>query len=147
MTALETRLKSVPDTNVLLAAKMSKAPSVSPNSEYLDRWKRGELTLLYSPDTYLEYVEKFVAKGLPEGVIRSFLRALQELGTEIFIEHYHLPVYPIDVDDIAFLLCAVNGDATHLITYDRHLLDIDEHYPFKICGTSHFLRDLRLTLD
>ncbi len=123
---------------------MSKAPSSSPNSEYLDRWKTGELVLLYSRDTFQEYIEKLVAKGLPEAVIRSFLRALQELGEEIFIEHYHLPVYPVDVDDIAFLLCAVNGDATHLITYDKHLLDIQEPYPFKICETAEFLRELEI---
>ena len=143
MTASEGRPRTVPDTNVLLAAKMSTAPSSSPNSQYLDRWRTGELILLYSTDTYLEYIEKLVAKGLPEAVIRSFLRALQDLGEEVFIEHYHLPAYPVDVDDIAFLLCAVNGDATHLITYDRHLLDVQESYPFKICGAAELLRDLR----
>lgn len=145
MTGPETGLRSVPDTNVLLAAKMSKGVS-SPNREYLERWSKGQFTLLYSPDTYLEYVEKLNEKDLPEAVIRSFMRALMELGVEVYVDHYHLPVYPVDVDDIAFLLCAVNGDATHLVTYDRHLFDVSRYYPFKVCETIEFLTDLRQAL-
>ncbi len=125
---------------------MSKAHT-SPNAEYLERWKNEEFILLYSPDTYLEYIDKFVEKGLPEEVIRSFLRALMDLGIEIFVEHYHLPAYPVDMDDVAFLLCAVNGEATHLITYDRHLLEVSRHYSFKVCGPVDFLRELREALE
>ena len=145
MTTPKTGLKSVPDTNVLLAAKMSKGPT-SPNCEYIERWKHAEFKLLYSLDTYLEYIEKIIEKGLAEDVIRSFLRALMELGDEVFVEHYHLPAYPVDIDDVAFLLCAVNGEATHLITYDRHLLELSQYYWFKVCGTVHFLRELRQAL-
>lgn len=145
MTIPATALRSVPDTNVLLAAKLSKGAS-SPNSEYLDRWEKREFTLLYSPDTYLEYVEKFIEKGLPEGVIKSFLRALMELGVEVFVEHYHLPAYPVDIDDVAFVLCAVNGNASHLVTYDRHLFEVSRYYSFKVCETIEFLRDLRQAL-
>ncbi len=113
-----TGLRSVPDTNVLLAAKIGSGPT-SPNAEYFERWTKGEFTLLYSADTYLEYVEKLIDKELPEPIIKSFLRALMELGVEVFVEHYHLPVYPVDMDDVAFVLCAVNGEATHLITSRR----------------------------
>ena len=55
MTATRTGLRSVPDTNVLLAAKLSKAPT-SPNAEYLERWQNEEFVLLYSSDTYFEYI-------------------------------------------------------------------------------------------
>jgi hypothetical protein len=33
-----------------------------------------------------------------------------------------LPHYPADADDIAFLLCAWNGLASHLVSYDIHAL-------------------------
>ncbi len=69
-----------------------------------------------------------------------------DLGVEVFVEHYHLPAYPVDMDDVAFLLCAVNGEATHLITYDRHLLEVSRYYWFKVCGTVDFLKDLRQRL-
>lgn len=104
--------------------------------------ERRRFVLLYSADTFLEYAEKLIDKALPEAVIKSFLRALLELGSEVSVEHYHLPAYPVDMDDVAFLLCAVNGQATHLVTYDRHLLDVSRYYPFKICGTTEFLADL-----
>ena len=140
-----TSLRTVPDTNILLAAEMSSSSS-SPNREYFERWRRDEFSVLFSQDTLLEYIEKLQEKAISEETIKSFLRALLELGIEIDIAYYHLPAYPVDADDIAFLLCADNGEATHLVTYDRHLLDVGEHYSFKVCAPTVFLADLRALL-
>lgn len=141
----ETSLRAVPDTNILLAAEMSRA-STSPNREYFERWKADEFTVLFSQDTLLEYIKKLRDKGLPEERIELFLGALMATGVEIFVEYYHLPTYPVDADDIAFLLCAENGRATHLVTYDRHLLDVGARFSFRICRTTDFLGDLRREL-
>lgn len=141
----KTSLRAVPDTNVLLASEMS-ANSTSPNRELFEHWKADEFAVLFTQDTLLEYTKKLREKGLPEKRTRVFLRALLALGVEVYVEYYHLPTYPVDADDIAFLLCADNGQATHLVTYDRHLLDVDPHYSFRICMTSHFLADLRREL-
>ncbi len=48
---------------------------------------------------------------------------------------------------LALAADADNGEATHLITYDRHLREIRSYYPFKVCGPVDFLRDLRQVLD
>jgi predicted nucleic acid-binding protein len=57
---------------------------------------------------------------------------------------FHFRHYPIDENDIAFLLCAMNGHATHLISYDSHLLDLDIHYPEIIFSSAiPFLNTLR----
>lgn len=138
-------LSTVPDTNILLASEMSPGSS-SPNKEFFERWKDDEFSLLYSTDTLLEYVKKLREKGLPEDRIEIFLSALLAVGISVYIEYYHLPTYPVDSDDIAFLLCADNGRATHLVTYDRHLRDMDAYYTFKICKTTDFLEDLRREL-
>ncbi|MCP3958646.1 MAG: hypothetical protein GY719_12405 [bacterium] len=127
----KTPLRAVPDTNILLASEMSPGSS-SPNREYFERWKADEFVVLFSADTLLEYVKKLREKDLAEERIKVFLGAL--------------PTYPVDSDDIAFLLCADNGHATHLVTYDRHLQEIDAHYSFRICETTDFLRDLRREL-
>lgn len=137
----KTPLRTVPDTNILLASEMSPG-SRSPNQEYFQRWKDDEFTVLYSADTLLEYLKKLRDKGLPEERIEVFVGALMAIGIDVYIEYYHLPTYPVDSDDIAFLLCADNGHATHLVTYDRHLRDVDRHYSFKICKTTEFLEDL-----
>ncbi len=146
MKTVKTELRTVPDTNVLLAAEMSRGPA-SPNVEYFDRWEGGEFTILFSQDTLLEYGLKLREKNIPDGRIKQVLRALLQLGNEVFIGHYHVPVYPVDTDDIAFLLCADNGEATHLVSYDKHLLDIGRYYPFKVCGPVDFLKDLRRVLS
>ncbi len=119
-----TSLRTVPDTNVLLASEMSPS-STSANKEYFERWEHGDFVVLFSADTLLEYVRKLREKKLPEERIDVFLGALLTIGVEVSIEYYHLPSYPVDSDDIAFLLCADNGNATHLVTYDRHLRDVD----------------------
>jgi len=137
-----TSLKTVPDTNVLLASKLATG-SGNPNREYFDRWEAGEFVILFSRDTLLEYIEKLREKSIPEELIKGFLSSLLDFGMEVHIEYFHLRSYPIDSDDIAFLLCAHNGNATHLVTYDSHLRALVGHYPFKICGPVDFLKDLR----
>jgi predicted nucleic acid-binding protein len=43
-------LRTVPDTNVVLAAEISPGPK-SPSAECFDRWKKREFLILYSEDT------------------------------------------------------------------------------------------------
>lgn len=145
MTA-KTSFRTVPDTNVLLASRIRPGP-VSPNKEYFDRWRRDEFSVLYSWDTLREYIEKLRDKDISDDLIKGFVRNLVENGIRVRIEHFHLPVYPIDPDDIAFLLCADNGAATHLVTFDRHLTEIRTYYRFKVCEPAVFLSELRQALD
>ena len=59
----------------------------------------------------------------------------------------HFQHYPVDADDVAFLLAALNGAASHLVTYDEHLKDVGVFYPeFITCEPVAFLSDLRATL-
>jgi len=142
----QTSLRTVPDTNVLLASQLRAGPT-SPNKEYFDRWRRDEFSVLYSWDTLREYVDKLRDKAIADHLIKGLIRGFVENGTRMPIEHFHLPVYPVDTDDIAFLLCADNGDTTHLITYDKHLHDVRGHYTFKVCEPTDFLRNLRQALE
>ena len=132
------------DTNVVLASKTTTNPT-SPNRELLDRWERGEYTLLYSDDVLLEYGEKICEHGFSDEEVREFLELIQALGAPVGIEFFHLPRYPADADDIAFVLCALNGAASHLVTYDQHLFDVAHEYPFVTCKPVQFLAALRAT--
>ena len=142
---MKTSLKVVPDTNVIIAAEHRPSPT-SPNREFLERWKNAEFEVLYSQDTLLEYIQKLIDKRVSETSIKKLIQAIFELGREVLIKFYHLPYYPIDADDIAFLLCAENGQATHIISYDRHLKAIEPFYAFKVCGTREFLIELKEAL-
>ena len=134
--------QAVLDTNVIVAAHRTKHPS-SPNKEIIDRWEAAEFTLLYSLDVLLEYAEKLVEKSVESAKIERLISRVVYLGTSVSIEFFHLHHYPVDPDDIAFVLCALNGDATHIVTYDPHLHDIQQHYAVKICEPLRFLADLR----
>jgi len=130
----KTSFKVVPDTNVLIASEKSISES-SPNKEFFERWRNEEFDILYSDDTLLEYIEKMREKDIPEEIIKKLIRAILELGRNVYIIFYHLPFYPVDSDDIAFLLCAENGKATHVVSYDSHLKSIEPFYSFKVCET------------
>ena len=134
---------TVPDTNIIISAQTGNPNS--PNKEYFQRWFNDEFILLYSEDTLSEYLAKLDEFGFPETKIRAFLGAIMKLGVKVEIQHYHLHVYPDDQDDIAFVLCADNGKATHLISYDKHLLDLQyrHEFSFKICKIVEFLKELR----
>lgn len=139
-----TRWRVVADSNVVIAAHRSSHPA-SPNREFLERWRRGECDFLYSVDTLSEYAEKLLALGVARTDARKFLALISALGESVEIDFFHLPRYPADADDIAFLLCAWNGRASHLITYDRDLLDVATAYAsyFRICPPLDFLATLR----
>ncbi len=142
---MTTAFKVVLDTNVLLASEKTTS-ATSPTQELLERWKREEFEVLYSEDILQEYIEKLTEIGVSEKSIKKLLSAIFKLGREVSITFYHFPYYPVDPDDIAFLLCAENGEATHLISYDKHLKAIEPFYSFRVCGTLEFLQELRQEL-
>lgn len=138
---MKTPFRTIPDTNVVIAAQ--NANPNSPNAEYFERWLRQEFVVLYCEDTLKEYIKKLVEKQIPTQLIKSLIIAILELGERVDIEFFHCPVYPIDVDDIPFLLCAVNGKASHVISYDAHLHALNGRYSFIVYKPLEFLFELR----
>ncbi len=139
------KFQTVPDTNIVISAQFGSPQS--PNKEYFRRWKKYEFNVLYSKDTLLEYIEKLTEFGVSEEETEEYLGSFLELGVPVEIDYFHLRVYPEDPDDISFVLCAENGKATHLISYDRHILDLKyrRKFDYKICKIINFLQELRET--
>ena len=133
-------LRAVVDTNVMIAAHSGSVES--PNAQLRNRWTDSEFILLYSLDILTEYIEKLLEKNVSRDSIRELLLDIQAMGEFVTVERFHERKYPEDEDDIAFILCATNGNATHLVTYDRHLLDIADAYEFVICRPKTFLSSL-----
>jgi len=138
------QLRTVLDTNVLLAAQRSSHPS-SPNVEILSRWRRREFVFCYSLDTLAEYTEKLLKHGIPEAEVEAFVHLLARHGEAVPIIFFHFRHFPVDPDDVMFLLCAINGNATHLVSYDDHLLALKHFYAneFAICQPLDFLAACR----
>jgi predicted nucleic acid-binding protein len=115
--------------------------------EVITRWTSGEFTWLVSDDVVTEYAEKLLEKGIDCLKVERLVAALLQYGEEVPIRFYHFQHYPVDADDVAFLLVALNGAASHLVTYDEHLKDVGVFYPeFITCEPVAFLSDLRATL-
>jgi predicted nucleic acid-binding protein len=118
--------RAVIDTNVVIAGLRSTSEE-SPNRELQARWDRGSYVWLHSRDILSEYAEKLLELGIPPERIQPFLARLIVAGENVFI---------------AFLLCATNGNATHLVTYDAHLTTLDGLFEFQILGPRKFLEAL-----
>jgi putative PIN family toxin of toxin-antitoxin system len=132
------------DSNVLVAAHRSANPQ-SPNRELIERWQANEFTLLFSRDMLNEYAEKLLELSVDRADAVEFIALISALGEAVEIEFFHLLHYPSDADDIAFLLCAWNGLASHLVSYDHDLLDLSAAYEshFEICLPIELLVELR----
>lgn len=138
-------IRAVLDTNVVLAAGGSSNTN-SPNREIVHRWLAGEFTLLVTDDIIAEYAEKLASHGKSTHERVEFLSRVFLLSETVEIRFFHLRHYPADLDDVIFLLCAINGEATHLVTYDPHLLDLRVFYDdFAICLPLGLLSALRKT--
>jgi putative PIN family toxin of toxin-antitoxin system len=140
--------RAVLDCNVLVAARRSK-DALGPNRELLERWLANEFTFLCSRDTLHEYAAKLMQLGADRADVVEFIATISNLGELVEINFFHLPRYPADADDIAFILCAWNGAASHLVSYDRHLLDLSLAYEqhFRICQPVDLLVTLRSIPD
>lgn len=133
-------IRGVLDTNVVLSSRRSSNAASAPG-QLLARLRAGEWTLLYSTDILEEYVGKLFDLGASREQAVEYVALLTALGEEVAIEFFHLRYYPADADDTAFLLCAWNGAATHLASYDKHLLDLTPFYKsaFAICRPREML--------
>jgi len=134
-------LHIVLDTNIFISSLRGNIDS--PSTEIIMLWEKGEFSILFSDDTLSEYIEKLSEKGMSEDKITRFIQNIHDLGKHIKIEFYHLYDYPKDQDDIAFVLCAENGKADYLVSYDDHLLILNGLYVFKICRPLDFLFEFR----
>mgnify|MGYP001076258779 CR=1 FL=1 len=117
-------LRAVLDTNVYVAAFLSKSPT-SPTNEILDRWEAGEFVLLFTNAILNEVAEKFDVKGIEREITLDLMARLEQTAERV--EVIEVPAVVVaDPDDDVILACATNGNADYLVTYDPHLLDLGE---------------------
>ena len=121
------RFRAVLDTNVVLAAHLSESQD-SPNKEIINRWENDEFDVLWTIDVLSEYINKLKEFDISEEEIVKLVSLFIMIGKEVEVKFYHYEYYPEDAKDICFVLCALNGDGTHIVSYDPHLLNLKENY-------------------
>lgn len=138
------KLRAVLDTNVPIAAYLSKNPD-SPTKELIDRWRNEEFVQLYSDSTLAELKQKLVEKEITPLLAGRYVADLLRIGVHVEVSPEDIrPLIPADPDDDLIVACAVVGGATHIVTYDPHFEVLGgEHKGVKVVDGLAFLRRLR----
>jgi putative PIN family toxin of toxin-antitoxin system len=140
-------MKVVLHTNVIVAGLYSRRGA---SYQLLKAALSGELSFAVSPLVAFEY-EGVLTRGIKDGFLEiseeDCRRILSGLFTMAKIVWRPLQIRPVlsDPSDDKILECAVSGDCTHIITFNK------KHYPsaltapwgMKVMTAGEFLRDWR----
>jgi len=124
------------DTNILLSALLSTNGNPFRS---LALAKIGQVESVTCQEILDEFAEKLLVKfkfseemtQLAVKEVRDFSRLVEISGT--------LRAVPDDSDDDMVVECAVVGNATHIVTGDKHLLSLIKHQSIAIVKAAEFL--------
>ncbi len=124
------------DTNILIAALLSTNGNPF---RCLALAKMGQVESVTCQEILDEFAEKLLLKfrfseeitQLAVKEVRDFSRLIEISGT--------LKAVPDDTDDDMVIECAVVGNATHIVTGDKHLLLLTHHQGIAIVKASEFV--------
>jgi uncharacterized protein len=144
LTIRSKRVRVVLDTNVFIAAYLSKNPK-SPTVELLERWKKGECILLHCKDLQREVTRKLLEKKISSPLIQLLISDFFIYGEEVNLAPEGISrIVPADPDDDFIIACAIKGKATHIVTYDPHIKELGENYRgIKIVEPITLLKEMR----
>lgn len=114
------RLRAVFDTNVFVAAFLSRNPT-SPTKELIERWLDGEFMLVMCDLLMIEVQAKLYAHVIHIDIIREFVTSVVQIAEHVDLQIEEVPaLIPADPDDDVIIACAVQAKADYLVTYDPH---------------------------
>ena len=124
------------DTNILLSALLSTNGNPF---QCLALAKIGQVESVTCQEILDEFAEKLLVKfkfseemtRLAGKEVRDFSRLVEISGT--------LKAVPDDSDDDMVVECAVVGNATHIVTGDKHLLSLTKHQSIAIVKAAEFV--------
>jgi uncharacterized protein len=129
-------MRVVLDTNVLISGIFWKGASY----EILQKWKENVFMMITSIDIILEFRQ--VMKGfkiqLPEKIVQEWVRLIT-LESTLVNPTKKISLITDDPADNKFLEAAVAGDATYIVSQDKHLLKIKRFDKVQIVTPQEFL--------
>ena len=139
-------MRVILDVNVLLSAAISGGGNPG---KILDLWEKNQFDLVVSPPI-LEELERVIhypkiqqKYRLAEEYVDNFLGLI---GNQAIIVNpsKNLNVIERDPSDNRYLECAKEGNASYIVTGDKHLLELKEYAGIVILTPTWFLAILRL---
>jgi putative PIN family toxin of toxin-antitoxin system len=129
-------VRVVVDTNVLVSALISPRKPRRLLVELLERHEVVTSRQMLAELADVLSREKFVE--VDKSNINAFLSALASKATLVTIRH-HFDAVPEDPDDDIVLSTAFDGKATHIVSGDRHLLDLRKFRGVEIFAVKEML--------
>ena len=131
-------MKIVLDTNVFVSSVFFGGPP----HKILEAWRDGKIQLLLSPAILEEYqrVLRELAVRFPEIKVEALIDFII-VHSEIILPPSLPPVIQADPSDDKFLECAVAGEATCIVTGDKHLLKLLTFRRIPILKPRQFVED------
>jgi uncharacterized protein len=129
-------VKIVLDTNVVVSGIFFSGPP----REILRLWGRGKIHLLITPEIFDEYQR--VAAELNEKYRSIEIKRILELllvGSEVVVPAPLPRPTCVDPDDDKFFDCAVAGDASVIVSGDKHLLKASGSYGINVVTPRQFI--------
>jgi putative PIN family toxin of toxin-antitoxin system len=128
------------DTNILISAWLSKN---SPPFSCLSLAKTKAVSSVTCQEILDELSEKLLQKfQISERGLREYIAEIRQISSIVAIAK-QLRAVPNDPDDDMIIECAIAGNATHIITGDKHLLSLVEYQNIQIVKAIDFLNLLR----
>ena len=128
-------LKAVFDTNILFSATGWRG---SPY-QCVALARQSKITLVLCREILTEYHEKLQAKlGMTHEQATRAVAEILACATLIEIKN-ELHIVIDDPDDDKIIECAVTGEATYVVSGDRHLLNMKEYQGIAIIRANEFL--------
>lgn len=131
-------MKIVLDTNVFVSSVFFGGPP----HKILEAWRDGKIQLLLSPAILEEYqrVIRELAVRFPEIKVEALIDFIV-VHSEIILPPSLPSVIQADPSDDKFLECAVAGEATCIVTGDKHLLKLPTFRRIPILKPRQFVED------
>ena len=132
-------IKVVLDTNILVSALIVKVGKPAQILEHIDA-----LELLTSEEILAEvarvlhYPRIQKRYRLSDETISTFLERLRAVSTVVTV-HTPVKVITADPDDDKFLACAIDGEASYIVSGDPHLLTLRLYQDIQILSPTTFL--------
>ena len=143
MTAVCERV--VLDTNQIVGAgtRWLDDPAANQNDH---RWLLAHVVTehvgLYCTAMLREYVEKLLTRQHPQERVDGLVALIEGAFEKVLLTTPAAPFPPTDPDDEVFVLCALDGDASYLVSEDQALLALDDHYAFTIGSCAQLMAEL-----
>jgi uncharacterized protein len=124
------------DTNILLSALLSLNGNPF---RCLALAKIGQIESVTCQEILDEFAEKLLLKfKFSEEMARDAVEEVRRFSRVVEISAT-LKAVPADADDDMVVECAVNGNATHIVTGDKHLLTLTAYRSIKIVKATEFI--------